>query len=345
MKLRKAIKLAAAGVVAGSVPMMAMGAADGLEGSVTFATTTGDGYTVDCTATTYTCDVSNAITDDGFIMFQATDGTNTFYVTGIVDNAEGTFNTLTVVGEETNTNIVGGVWNKTVVNEVGLSDDDFFMDATVTTGGYQDAGLLGGSQKVQIHETIQDNTNSNAFNTGFDYSMGTTSSSHTYEVFDINLNVSDGTASDGINGLMTNTFQMIETKVDGATGANELGAIGKTLLIDQLLDDQADTADTFTQRFIQNEAAGLGVVSEAGTVTAGPNGEASFTFSAGDTLAVKTLSQNMNGAAADFGLSDAADESGTTFQEAGVDNFLGTTGMAGNFNTTAADPFVTFGTY
>jgi len=356
MKLRKAIKLAAAGAVVGSAPMLAMANSAGLGGSVTFSTTQGTTgtATVVCPGT-FTCDTANAITDSGFVMFQAIDGSgNKFYVTGIVDNNEGVFNTLTVVGEEANTSHNNGAYNKTNVQEIGLADDDFKLTATITTGDYQDAVAVHGQgagigvttaglQKVAIGQSIYDNLNSNAFFTGFNYTNGTTTAGHTYEMFDVNLNVADGTAADGINGAITNTFQLLETKVDGATAGSADGVvIGKTLLIDQNIADTANTADTFTQRFIQNEAAD-GAVAGSGTVLAGPGATASFTFAAGDTLAVKTLAQNMNGAAADFGLSDAADESGTTNQEAGVDNFLGQTGMSAVMdNTNLADPFVTF---
>jgi hypothetical protein len=354
MKLRKAIKLAAAGAVVGSAPMLAMANSAGLGGSVTFTTTQGvtGTATANCPAT-YTCNTADAITDSGFIMFQAIDGSgNTFYVTGIVDNAEGVFNTLTVVGEEANTSHNAGAYNKTTVQEIGLSDDDFKLTATITTGDYQDAVSVGGQggstattdglQKVAIDQAIYDNLDSNAFYTGFGYTNGTTTAGHTYETFDVNLNVVDGTANDGINGLIDNTFQLLETKVDGATaGAADGVVIGKTLLIDQNIADTANAADTFTQRFIQNEAAD-GAVAGSGTVLAGPGGTGSFTFSAGDTLAVKTLAQNMNGAAADFGLSDAADESNTN-GETGVDNFLGLTGMSAVMdNTNLTDPFVTF---
>jgi hypothetical protein len=354
MKLRKAIKLAAAGAVVGAAPMLAMANSAGLGGSVTFTTTQGvtGTATVACPGT-YTCDTANAITDSGFVMFQAIDGSgNTFYVTGIVDNNEGVFNTLTVVGEEANTSHNAGAYNKTNVQELGLSDDDFKLTATITTGDYQDAvSVMGqggstastdGLQKVAIDQSIYDNVDSNAFFTGFGYTNGTTTNGNTYETFDVNLNVSDGTASIG-DGSITNTFQLLETKVDGATAGSADGVvIGKTLLIDQNIVSNADTNDTFTQRFIQNEAAD-GAVAGSGTVLAGPGNTGSFTFSQGDTLAVKTLAQNMNGAAADFGLSDAADESGTTNQETGVDNFLGLTGMSAVMdNTNLTDPFVTF---
>jgi hypothetical protein len=285
-------------------------------------------------------------------MFQATAGNgDIFYVTGIVDNNESIFNTLTVVGQSDNVDHSnGGAYNKTVVNETGISAgaEDFDLTSVVTTGDYRDpgtvSGLTGELQKVAINQSIFDNTNPAAFNTGFDYTNGTTSSGKTYETFDVNLNVLDGAASAG--DYLSNTFQLLETKVDGATysAGGEGLAIGKTLMIDQTLDDQANASDTFTQRFIQNEAAD-GAVADNGTVTAGPSGSSqTFTFSAGDTLAVKTLSQTLNGAAADFGLSDAADESGTTNQETGVDNFLGATGMSATFDTVTnpSDPFVTF---
>jgi hypothetical protein len=357
MKLRKAIKLAAAGAVVGAAPMLAMANSAGLGGSVTFTTTQGTTgtATINCPGT-MTCDSANAITDAGFVMFKATDGSgNNFYVTGIVDNNEGVFNTLTVVGEEANTSHNNGAYNQTNVQELGLSDDDFKMTATITTGDYSDTVAVHGqgagtgittqgSQKVAIGQSIYDNLDSNAFFTGFDYTNGTTTAGHTYETFDINLNVNSGSAATG--DLLNNSFQLLETKVDGATAGSADGVvIGKTLMIDQLIDDQADTADTFTQAFIQNEAAD-GAVAGSGTVIAGAGGaagSASFTFSAGDTLAVKTLEQNLNGAAADFGLSDAADESGTTNQEAGVDNQLGIAAMSATMdNTNLADPFVSF---
>ena len=339
MKLRKAIKLAAAGAVVGAAPMLAMANSAGLGGSVTFTTTQGvtGTATVACPGT-YTCDTANAITDSGFVMFQAIDGS-------------GVFNTLTVVGEEANTSHNAGAYNKTTVQEIGLSDDDFKLTATITTGDYQDAvSVMGqggstastdGLQKVAIDQSIYDNVDSNAFFTGFGYTNGTTTNGNTYETFDVNLNVSDGTASIG-DGSITNTFQLLETKVDGATAGSADGVvIGKTLLIDQNIVSNADTNDTFTQRFIQNEAAD-GAVAGSGTVLAGPGNTGSFTFAQGDTLAVKTLAQNMNGAAADFGLSDAADESNTN-GETGVDNFLGLTGMSAVMdNTNLTDPFVTF---
>jgi hypothetical protein len=302
-----------------------------------------------------TCDSANAITDAGFVMFKATDGSgNNFYVTGIVDNNEGVFNTLTVVGEEANTSHNNGAYNKTNVQEIGLSDDDFKSTATITTGDYMDMVMVGGPnatpvmamQKIALDQTVYDNIDSNAFLTGFSFRHGmlmTAGDPKMYKTFDINLNVNSGSAATG--DLLNNTFQLLETALEG-TGANAGDTIvGKTLMIDQTLDDQADSADTFTQQFIQNEAAGSAVAG-SGTVVAGAGGaagSASFTFAQGDTLAVKTLEQNLNGAAADFGLSDAADESGTTNQEAGVDNQLGIAAMSATMdNTNLNDPFVSF---
>jgi hypothetical protein len=343
MKLRKAIRLAAAGAVVGAAPMMAhaltgMGAGNN-ENPITI-----NGATPEIACPTgFTCDTANAITDDGFVLYSATDGTNTFYVTGIVDNGEGTFNEVSVVGEETNTTFNDGVYAKTNVGETNTTGDDFSMTATITDGTYGDSTTAGGqavTQKVDINQKVWEHTNSNAFNTGFTYTGGATDANGlVYETFDINLAVND-TAPEG---TMNNSFQLLETKVDGVTaGQTEAAMVGKTLMIDQTLTENSDTNDTFTQRFIQNEAEGS-AVADNGTVNAGPNGEGTFTFTAGDTLAVKTLSQTMNGAAANFGLSDAADESGTTNQETGVDNFAGATGMTGVYNdTTLGDPFVSF---
>jgi hypothetical protein len=357
MKLRKAIKLAAAGAVVGAIPMMATAnqAGFGTAPIVTFSGSSA-GVSAQCGSGGWVCDSANAITDDGFIMYKATDTNgNNYYITGIVDNGEGNFNTASMVGEENNSSgNAAGVYSKTNVSEIGATDDDFTMDTTVTTQAYSDSVDVGGAngsalsvsahQKIDINQSIYDNASFTAFNTGFNYTNGTTDSQGlTYETFDINLNVDDGSAATG--DLLQNSFQLLETKVDGGTaGSGDSVIIGKTLMIDQYVADQADLADTFTQAFIQNEAAGS-AVADAGIVTAGAGGaygSGTFTFQAGETLAVKTLEQNLNAAAADFGLSDAANESNTT-QETGVDNFLGVAAMAGTYNNTnLGDPFVSF---
>jgi hypothetical protein len=348
MKLRKAIKLAAAGAIVGAVPMLAQ-AATGI--------TTGNASPLDgslnCTVDgAYTCET--LVTDAGFVMYRVTDAgaANTFYVTGIVDNAEGNFSSISVVGEETNTVHNNGVWNKTDVSEIGVGDDDFVLSTTVTTGSYSDGVTVGaagsntataaGHQTIDILEHIYDNTDSNAFNTGFDYTKGTIDGSGgvVYETFDINLAVNAGAATDA-GGSIANTFQILQTVIDATAGGAYVDLAGKTLMIDQLVNEDA-AGDTFVQSFKQNEATGSAVF-DNGTITAGPAGEATVTFAAGDTLAVKTLSQTMNGAVANFGLSDAANEDATgTNNGAGVDNFAGTTGMSATFDNNAGDPFVTF---
>jgi hypothetical protein len=361
MKLRKAIKLAAAGAVVGASPMLAQAAPFDV-GTAAGINMNNGSINVSCPAS-HTCDLANAITDDGFIMVQVTDtsgGTtdgNVYYMTAIAEDAtsanEGVFGTSSLVGQETNVTYNNGLSSKLEISELGSansSDDDFAITASVTTGAYKgmvtltgaDGATYGGMQKIAVDQLINDAANPNLFNTGFSFKHGMimgTGDMKMYKDFDINLQLSDGTASVG-NGSVDNTFQLLETQLEG-TGTNSADSIvGKTLMIQEDILSTAETADTFAMQFIQNEAAGAATAG-TGTVNAGPSGTGTITFSGGDTLAVKTLSQTMNGAAADFGLSDAANE--TTSASTGIDNFLGTTGMTATMdNTNLNDPFVTF---
>jgi|GEM_PF-5791255 len=330
MKLRKAIKLAAAGAVIGAAPAASFAVNPG---SINFGdmwTNTGGAVDFTCNTTLFICDTANAIgglgtADPDFYQITLTDKTtgDTFYQTIQLDTAEGTFEAESFVGQETNTNGANGISSRTYIGETeGVlgATSNFDSTSIITTGGkwtggvgtsgFMSGGAFAGSvRKLTLDQTITQNDGS--FDSGFAFDHGKFGDDGAkYEVLTLTNATTDGNE-------YTDAFELKETKIEGGTGGHD-GLIGKTLSAVATVNSASGIPDeAFRQDFVRNEAEGS-AVSDSGIVTAGlgPN-QASFTFSAGDTIVALTVDQNVGGAAAKFSLSDAANESGTG--EAGVD--------------------------
>jgi hypothetical protein len=355
MKLRKAIKLAAAGAVLGIAPVMAM-SAPGIPGFDNWSTATSDDGIVYSCAAGFSCDTANAIggtgsDDPDFYQITITEIStgDTFYQTIQYDPGEGVFKAESFVGQEDNSSYgTGGVASKTFISEdQGTAGDDFDSTATITSYDFMVTGVLGGTslRKVLLDQNVGHTSGGKTtFNSGFDFEMGEFSdvTDSVYEVSTITNGVTDDPLGP-YAGEYTDSFEQIETKIEGAPTYDSL--ISKTLAATAYIDSNSGIPDeAFTQDFVRNEAEGA-AVSDSGYVTAG-TGAASlnFSFSAGDTIVALTLDQDVGGAAAKFSLSDAANESGTG--EAGVDlhngadSFIDATYTGGG--ETAYDPFVNF---
>ena len=321
MKLRKAIKLAAAGAVIGAVPAISFAANPAGVGFDTMWSNSGGEIAFTCNTTLFICDTANAIggagTDDpDFYQITLTDKStgDTYYQTIQLDTGEGTFTAESFVGQETNTFGANGIASKTYIGEVeGVlgATANFDLTATITTDDYGDTGPLGGTSKTKVLLDQVISTNDGTMAGGFNFEMGTFT-----DVVDSVFEVSTLTNAVTDNTEYTDSFELKETKVEGATAYD--GLIRKTLSAVASIDAASGIPDeAFTQDFVRNEAEGA-AVSDSGVLTAGlgPN-QASFTFAAGDTIVALTIDQNVGGAAAKFTLSDAANESAAG--EAGVD--------------------------
>jgi hypothetical protein len=311
MKLRKAIKMAAAAAVVGATPLMVQAAPPGAMGSYT-----GDSngvITYTCTTNAaYTCDTANAISEGGFYMVTV-HGTNgdTFIDTVIYDDlaaeGEGVMSSQSVVGHEDNAINNGGIYSTMNVNELIVDGATANFDATTTisTGGYLQASALG-EQDVQIDQNI---TNG-AFSSGFGWTHGNVTGGtpgDAYETFNITHSTTD-------NSEFTDTFQMLETKVDGV---DSTGLASKQLSSkSQVIAGGGVPGESIEQYFVLNEASGAAVA--AGSYVAGSSTN-TITFSAGDTVTALTLDQDLAGVDASFSLSDIANE--TTSAGDGFDVF------------------------
>jgi hypothetical protein len=321
MKLRKAIKLAAAGAVIGAVPAISFA---GNPAGVAFDSMwsdVADEIVFTCNTTLFICDTANAIggagTDDpDFYQITLTDkiSGDVYYQTIQLDNGEGSFNAESFVGQETNAFGANGISSKTYVGEVeGVlgATANFDLTATITTDDYGDTGPMGGTSRTKVLLDQVISTNDGSMAAGFDFNMGTFTdvADSVFEVSTLTNAVTDGTE-------YTDSFELKETKIEGAPTYD--GLIRKTLSAVATIDASSGIPDeAFLQEFVRNEAEGA-AVSDSGVVTAGlgPN-QATFTFAGGDTIVALTIDQNVGGAAAKFTLSDAANESAAG--EAGVD--------------------------
>jgi hypothetical protein len=328
MKLRKAIKFAAAGVVVGFAPALAMSAPNVPTFDGWTIDTSDDGIVYTCQAG-FSCDTANAIggtgsDDPDFYQITVTEDStgDQYFQTIQYDPGEGTFTAESFVGQEDNSSYgTGGVKSKTYIAESqATAGDDFDSTATITSYDFMVAGPLAGAstdmRKVLLDQNVTHTSGGvTTFQSGFNFNMGEFSdvSGSVYEVSTITNSVSDDPliyASE-----YTDSFEQKETKVEGASTYDSL--ISKTLSATAQVVSEVGTSEEFTQYFVRNEAEGASV-SDSGNVTAGAGANAvTYSFSAGDTIVALTLDQNVGGAAAKFSLSDSANESGTG--EAGVD--------------------------
>ena len=325
MKLRKAIRVAAAGAVVGIAPAMALASPTTASMGAWSADSTG-AIVYSCPAG-FSCDTANAIggvgTDDpDFYQITITENTsgNQYFQTIHADYAEGTFEAENFVGVEDNTDYnTGGVLSKTFISESqATAGDDFDSTATITSYDWMTTGSLGGTslQKVLLDQNIAHTSGGvTTFDSGFNFEMGEFSdvSGSVYEVSTITNGVSDDPLV--YTSEYTDTFEMITTNIEGAPTYDSLASY--TLRAKATVSSDPGGPEEFTQTFVRNEAAGA-AVSDSGTVIAGTGAAAvTYSFSAGDTIVALTIDQNVGGAAAKFSLSDSANESGTG--EAGVD--------------------------
>ena len=357
MKLRKAIKIAAAGAVVGFAPALAMSAPNvpGFDGWSVAGSD--DGIIYNCDTVNFDCDTANAIggtgTDDpDFYQITITEKStgDQYFQTIQYDPGEGTFTAESFVGQESNSSYgTGGVKSKTYIAEaqgIASATDDFDSTATITSYDFMDTGSLGGTslRKVLLDQNVTHTSGgATTFDSGFNFEMGEFSdvTDSVYEISTITNAVTDDPTL--YAGEYTDSFEQKETKVEGAPTYESL--ISKTLAAVARIDSNSGIPDeAFTQDFVRNEAEGASV-SDSGYVTAGTGASAlSFTFAAGDTIVALTLDQDVGGAAAKFSLSDAANESAAG--EAGVDIHNGADSFIDatytNGGSTAYDPFVNF---
>ena len=331
MKLRKAIKIAAAGAIVGIAPAISMAGPSSASFDTWTVDPSDDGIVYNCDTVNYSCDTANALggtgsADPDFYQITITEKAtgNQYFQTIHYDPAEGVFRAENFVGVEGNTDYShGGVLSKTFISEtqgVLSATDDFASTAIITSYDWMEAQSDAGAsslRKVMLNQDISHTSGgATTFNSGFNFKMGTFSdvADSVYEVSTITNGVTDDPTI--YAGEYTDTFEQIETKVEGATVHNDL--IKKTLKAVARIDSNSGIPDeAFVQDFVRNEAEGA-AVSDSGLVTVGSGPkQTTYSFSAGDTIVALTLDQNVGGAAAQFSLSDSANESGTG--EAGVD--------------------------
>jgi len=365
MKLRKAIKFAAAGAVVGIAPAISMAGPTSANFDSWTVDPSDDGIVYNCDTVNYSCDTANALggtgsADPDFYQITITEKAtgNQYFQTIHYDAAEGVFKAENFVGVEANTDYShGGVLSKTFISEtqgVLSATDDFNSTAIITSYDWMEAQSDAGAtslRKVYLDQNIAHTSGgATTFNSGFNFKMGTLSdvADSVYEVSTITNGVTDDPTV--YAGEYTDTFEQIETKIEGATAYD--GLISKTLKAVARIDASSGIpSEAFTQDFVRNEAEGA-AVSDSGMVTVGTGPkQTTYTFAAGDTIVALTLDQNVGGAAAQFSLSDSANETavaaggtaeaGVDYLNAGIGSFLDAT-YTGSGTGAAYDPWPNF---
>jgi len=328
MKLRKAIKLAAAGTVFG-MSTAAMAATPVVGG---FTADVGGAITITCQAG-YTCS-STPITDVGFMQVTMT------------DNATGKKYIQTILTEGTTTD--GG---STFTGNSGFADENF-----VEIGG---AGGIISAQHLAEEASgagITETFKSTAINNAGAFRLA----DQTGIFIKQSVNEVDSVTGEDMNA----NFQLLE-KDESAKGGNVTATVNMSSAVNsgefsgdfalqtyvvedagtysatanlKRLDVNATLAGTVAQTVALRERTGA-AVSENGVLTSGTGSNTSFT--AGDTIVNLIIEQTTAGAGV-FGLNDFANE--TTGGANGIDSF--TDANASAFQsvvidgvTTTADPF------
>jgi uncharacterized protein (DUF697 family) len=319
MKLRKAIKLVAAGAaVTASASIMAAPTVGGF-------TTTGGVVNATCPAG-YTCSTS-PITDVGFMQRQITENTSgrTFIQTISSEGdttGGGGFAGNTGFSDESFVEIGGGsgVIDQQKIGEKASSGgvtEDFNSTANISSGQFRVADVAAIDLTQNIHEVSSED-----FTAGFNLTEMDNSA------FGGNI-TAQVTLTSGIGaGDFTNTFKQQTLNVEDTTGTYTYGNYKK-------LDINQEVVGDLNQTVQLNERTGA-AITEGGTTTAGSAGD----FSAGDTLVQLQIGQDIVGGG-QFGLHDFVNE--TSGVAIGIDS-LATNALPFQTitYTSGGDPFAAF---
>jgi hypothetical protein len=320
MKLRKAIKLVAAGAaVSASASVMAVPSTGNF-------TTNGTSVTATC-PTGYTCS-SSPITDVGFMQRQITENSSgrTFIQTitteGVKATAGAGFTGNTGFSDESFVEIGGG---SGVIDEQKIAEqassggvtEDFNSTANIKSGQFRvaDQGAIVLDQ--MIHEVSSED-----FTTSFNLTEMDNSA------FGGNI-TAQVTVGSGIGaGDFTNTFKQTTFNVEDTTGTYTSGNYKK-------LDINQEVVGDLNQTVQLNERTGAAVTEGGGT-----DATTAVTFNAGDTIVQLQIGQDIVGGG-QFGLHDFVNESGGT--SVGIDSLVSNALPFQSVTyTSGGDPFAAF---
>lgn len=322
MKLRKAIKMVAAGAaVTASASVLAVPTTGNWSVS-------GGVITAACPAN-YTCATAE-ITDSGFMQRQITDDTTgRTYIQSILtegDSTDGsTFAGNTGFADESFVEIGGGegIISRQLLAEQAVSGavtEDFNSESQIFAGQFR----VADSAAIQIDQTVAEADTADVFSTGFQLIEMDNSS------FGGNI-TAQATVTGALNAAdFTAGFKQTTFVVEDTTGTYAADN-WKRLDADQTL--VGDVQQTMALR----ERTGAAISQSGSTDGAtGTNAE----FAAGDTIVSLRIAQDVSGAGS-FGLDDFVNE--TTGVENGIDSFT-TSGVP--FQTVTfsdgSDPFAAF---